>query len=500
MLGYRIPRPDQAMLISGAKQKSGVPPALAGKPPALAGDNVAPPLATVVNFKVVIGHGAWVTPGFRKVNFLGLDLHTVDIEEECRSTEGILLKLNAVVAFKVQSDMNAVNAAAQRFLGEQKKGQMEAMTTRIFSAHLRSIVGDMTVIDIHRNRDALAQNVLRHSQYEMSTFGLTVDSFQIEHLDDKGIGYFDNLARETLANQQRDADIADARAQQEAAKAVQESERLKADQIRETSIKRAAIKAETDKAEAEAAQAGPLAQAQAEQAVIDMRSQQAQRQAELTQQQLVIDVQKPAEAEANRIKIMADASVVQAEANVKRVKFEAEGQAEQTRVAARAEADRNRSLAQAQADAVKFAATADAEAVKLAAEAQKVKGLNEAEVIRQQGLAEAEGQRAKAEALAAEGNAQLELRRIEMQPEIARAMAEGLGLSNANVTFFDGDGPAKLLAGVIPMAKTLWDGFQGSKDAPKNDPPAVPTTDVDTALGTLGAAVGVNNVGDLASH
>lgn len=90
MLGYRVPAPDQAMLISGGKQKEGT------------------------TFKVVIGHGAWVMPGFRKVRFLGLDLHTVEIEESCRSNEGIMLNLKAVAAFKVQSDVNSVNAAAQR--------------------------------------------------------------------------------------------------------------------------------------------------------------------------------------------------------------------------------------------------------------------------------------------------------------------------------------------------------------------------------------------------
>ena len=107
MFGYRVPSPDQAMLISGGKQKT-----------------------EGAQFKVVIGHGAWVMPGFRKVRFLGLDLHKVEIEETCRSTEGILLNLKAVVAFKVQSDIPAVNAAAQRFLGEQRKGEMEKQVLR----------------------------------------------------------------------------------------------------------------------------------------------------------------------------------------------------------------------------------------------------------------------------------------------------------------------------------------------------------------------------------
>jgi flotillin len=145
MLGYRVPSPDQAMLISGGKQKT-----------------------EGASFEVVIGHGKWIMPGFRKVRFLGLDIHKVDLDETCRSHEGIPLHLLAVAAFKVQSDVTSVNAAAQRFLGEQKHGQMEEMTKNIFAGHLRSIVGSMKVVDIHRDRDALAAEILRQSQLEMS--------------------------------------------------------------------------------------------------------------------------------------------------------------------------------------------------------------------------------------------------------------------------------------------------------------------------------------------
>lgn len=455
MLGYRVPAPDQAMLISGGKQKT-----------------------QGATFKVVIGHGAWAMPGFRKVRFLGLELHKVEITERCRSHEGIVLNLEAVVAFKVQSDINAVNAAAQRFLGEQKKGEMEGMTSRIFAGHLRSIVGEMPLLDIHHNRDALAQKILEHSQLEMSKFGLTVDSLQIEHLDDGDAGYLDNLARPFLARQQRDADIAQAQAEQESAQAVQEANRKKADQERETAIKVAAIKAETDRAQAESAAAGPLAQADAQREVLAMKRELAEREADLTQQQLVIDIEKPAQAEATRIKIMADAGVAQAEADAKRVKFQAEGEAEQTRINANATAEKNRALARA-----------DADRVKLLADAERTRGLAEAEVTERQGLAEAAGERAKAEAVAAEGGAQLELARIQIQPEVYRAIAQGLGLANANVTFLDADGPANLIATVVQQGKVLWDTFTtAGQPQQQQSNEYAGTTDVDTALGALDAA------------
>ena len=48
MFGYRVPAPDQAMLISGGRAAGNAP------------------------FRVVTGHGAYIMPFFRKVRFLTL--------------------------------------------------------------------------------------------------------------------------------------------------------------------------------------------------------------------------------------------------------------------------------------------------------------------------------------------------------------------------------------------------------------------------------------------
>ena len=69
----------------------------------------------------------------------------------------------------------------------------------------------------------------------------------------------------------------------------------------------AQYKAEVDKAQAESAQVGPLAQAQAQMGVIAAQTELAQRQAELRQRQLVTEVVRPAEAEADKVRILAQA-------------------------------------------------------------------------------------------------------------------------------------------------------------------------------------------------
>jgi flotillin len=190
---------------------------------------------------------------------------------------------------------------------------MSILTGRIFAGHLRSIVGSMTVEEIITERQKLATEVLDGSAVEMAKIGLTIDSLQIQSIDDMKLGYIAAMAAPHNAAIQREAQIAQARADQAAAEAGQESARRQAEFARQTSIVQAQYKAEVDKAQAEAAQAGPLAQATAQQQVIDARAELAQREALLREQQLVAEVIKPAQAEAEKVRIIARADAERTE-------------------------------------------------------------------------------------------------------------------------------------------------------------------------------------------
>jgi uncharacterized membrane protein YqiK len=282
MLGYRVPAPDEAMLVSGGRF----------------GRNGAP-------FKVVTGHGAFVPPFLRKVNFLTLSMAESEVSETCVTKQGISLNVRAVIAFKVGNDEESIVNAGQRFLSDQD--QMSTLTGRIFAGHLRSIVGSMTVEEIVTERQKLATEVLDGSKAEMAKIGLTVDSLQIQSIDDMNSGYIDAMAAPHRAAIQRQAKIAQARANQAAAEAEQESNRKQAEYARQTAVVQAQYKAEVDQAQANSAQVGPLTQAQAQMGVIAAQAELAQRQAELRQRQLVTEVVRPAEAEADKVRIIAQA-------------------------------------------------------------------------------------------------------------------------------------------------------------------------------------------------
>jgi flotillin len=301
MLGYRVPAPDEAMLISGGRY----------------GQKGAP-------FKVVTGHGAFVFPFFRKARYLTLAMCESEVGEQCVTRQGISLNVRAVIAFKVGNDTESIVNAGQRFLSDQD--QMSTLTGRIFAGHLRSIIGSMTVEEIVTERQKLATEVLDGSKAEMAKIGLTVDSLQIQSIDDMNSGYIDAMAAPHNAAIQRQAQIAQAQANQQAAEAQQESQRKQAEYARQTAVVQAQYKAEIDTAQAEAAQAGPLAQAQAQMGVLSAQTELAHRQAELRQRQLVAEVVKPAEAEADKVRILA-------EADAQRTRLQAAAAASNNRVA-----------------------------------------------------------------------------------------------------------------------------------------------------------------------
>ncbi|MET9494641.1 SPFH domain-containing protein [Streptomyces sp. NPDC006552] len=301
MFGYRVPAPDEAMLISGGRR------GLGGAP-----------------FRVVTGHGKFVLPVFRKTRFLSLAMSEAEVVEKCVTRQGIALTVRAVIAFKVGNDDESIVNAGQRFLSDQD--QMSVLTGRIFAGHLRSIIGSMTVEEIVTERQKLATEVLDTSKAEMAKIGLHVDSLQIQSIDDGNTGYIEAMSRPHKANIQRAAQIAQAQATQASTEAEQAAARKQAEFARQTAIVQAEYSAEVDRAKAQAEQAGPLALARAQQEVLAAQTELALKQAELREKQLIAEIVKPAQADAERIRVLALAEA-------ERMKIQAEAAASYDRVA-----------------------------------------------------------------------------------------------------------------------------------------------------------------------
>ena len=378
MFFWHVPAPNEALLISGSKRHN-----------------------EATQFRIVTGHGCFVTPVKQKARVLSLALREAEIVEECITNQGIRLNIRAVAAFKVGDDQASIANAARRFLSEQDR--MEVLVGRVFAGHLRSIIGGLTVEQIIRERDRVAQEVKDGSHGEMEKLGIVVDALEIQEIEDSS-GYISNLAAPHAAAVASQARIAKARADQEATERELAAASMKAQFERDTAIKRAGFLAETDEAQARAAQAGPLAEAQAAQQVIQHQTALAQRKAELAAQRLEAEVRRPADAEAYR----------------------------------------KRTLAEADRDQSRFAAEATAFSKRTIAEA------------------EAEANMARAASLR-EGNQELIAanRLVEVLPALVDAAARGL--AGSNLTILNGtEGVNEVVAGLIGQGLSILDALKKS--------------------------------------
>lgn len=393
-LCFKVPAANKVLVITGRKEAP------------------AEGVAETMTFRVSTT-GTLVLPLLEKSDELDLSNTTVEMIVKCPTHQGVQLDVKGVVTYKVGDDEASMRNAARRFLGKTE-GQISDQVKRVFSGHLRSIVGSMTVEDIIRDREKLTSETRKACAEEVQSLGLVIDSLQIEEVDDP-TNYISKLAQPELARVASDSRVATALQEQRANEAEQQSRIKVAQSKRDTDIAVAAINAEVQAREAEAAQQGPLAQAKAKQAVLEEQAKAAIKQAEVKDAELKATVYKEADAQRYQTEQMAEA-----EANSKIAK-----------------------------------ANAEATAKERTAEADKTAGLALAEVKRADGQAEADNIKARAEAMKEGQDGVIAQMQQEQMPQIAAALANSMS-KVGNITILDGAaGFEKMLMGLASMAPQL---------------------------------------------
>ena len=432
-MSWRVAEPDEALIISGLRAS--------GRPEGV-GESMG--------FAIVTGRGCLILPGVTKVRTLSLEAHESEISVPCVSQQKIQLDLRGIVVYKVGDDYRSIANAARRFL-DRPAAELETKVQNVFVGHLRAIAGSMTVEEMISDQDKFTQQVRDRCSQEMESFGLVIDSFQIQSITSPS-NYIENLAVPHQAEVEQNARIARAIAEREAVAQEQTAQAQIAESMRNTEIKKAGFQADVDRATREAAQQGPLAEAKARQAVVEQETHVSELQAEQKEQQLQVEVRKPADAEAYRQTTLAaaarDTRIHQAEADAQETRLHAEAAAAQTRLQAEAQAAALKLQAEAQAEATRMTGQAEGDAI-------RARGRAEADAVRARMEAEAAGIERRAAALSQNQEAVIAQQIAENLPEIVRAAAspfEHIG----NFTVLNGaQGVTGALAEVIQQAGAL---------------------------------------------
>ena len=397
--------------------------------------------------KVVRGGGTIVYPLLNRVSKLYLTARQINVTlSDAVSRQGIKVSLQGVATVKIGSDEESILNAAERFVG--REDQIDSIVKNVLEGSLRSIVGTLTVEELNLDRQKFQQAVQDAAKGDLATSGLTIDNFTIQAIRDE-VGYMDLIGQQETARRERDARMAKAVADQEAAVREAEAQQIKLNAQRDVQLRQAEIVAQTQAAEARAAQAGPLAQAEAQQEVTRKQTELAQLEADRKQKELIASTVRPAEAEA-------DAQVKRAEGEKLARIAQAQAEAERVKLAGLAEAAVNVTKGEANARVILVNAQSEAERVKL-------EGTAEAGITFTKGEAEAKALALKAEAYRQFNEAAVITTVLQNLPEIVRAAAEPISHID-NLTVLSSDGASdvvKTTTRTLTEASTAVKGLTG---------------------------------------
>jgi len=315
--------------------------------------------------RIVKGHGTVIFPMVESYHELSLELMSFDVApvQDLYTKQGVAVTVEAVAQIKVKSDIESIQTASEQFL-TKPQDQRESLIRLVMEGHLRGIIGQLTVEQIVKEPEMVADRMRSTCADDMTKMGLEVVSFTIKEVRDKN-EYIVNMGRPDVARIKRDADVAAAEADRDTAikraeaqraaaiaKAQADQERVLAETLSQTKqaeatrdleIKRAQYLETTKRQQAQADKAYEIQTNVMQQQVIaeSVRVQQVEREQQIKVQdaeilrrekELIATVLKQAEIERQRITVLA-------EAEKDRLTMEAAGAAAATRAKGEAEAD-----------------------------------------------------------------------------------------------------------------------------------------------------------------
>lgn len=167
--------------------------------------------------RVVKGHGTIIFPMVENCRELSLELMSFDVapKQDLYTKQGVAVTVEAVAQIKVRSDRESIETAAEQFLTKTPP-QREGLIRLVMEGHLRGIIGQLTVEEIVKQPEMVAERMRSTCAGDMNKMGLDVVSFTIKEVRDKN-EYITNMGRPDIARIKRDADVAAAEAERDTA-------------------------------------------------------------------------------------------------------------------------------------------------------------------------------------------------------------------------------------------------------------------------------------------
>src|SRR3984957_5550812 len=167
--------------------------------------------------RVIKAGAAVIFPVIESYRELTLELMSFDVapQQDLYTKQGVAVTVEAVAQIKVRSDEESILTAAEQFLSKSPD-QREGLIRLVMEGHLRGIIGQLTVEEIVKQPEMVAERMRSTCMDDMSKMGLEVISYTIREVRDKN-EYITNMGRPDVARIRRDAEIAAAEAERDTA-------------------------------------------------------------------------------------------------------------------------------------------------------------------------------------------------------------------------------------------------------------------------------------------
>src|SRR5580698_279803 len=406
--------------------------------------------------RVIISHGALVYPMVQHARSLSLELMSFDVapQQDLYTMRGVAVTVEAVAQIKVRSDQESIMTAAEQFLNKTPQ-EREGLIRLVMEGHLRGIIGQLTVEQIVKEPEMVAERMRSTCADDMSKMGLEVVSFTIREVRDKN-EYITNMGRPDVARIKRDAEIAAAEAE------------------RDTAIRRAIALREAAVAKASADQERVLAEtlslAKQAEAQRDLDIQKAQFTEQSRRQEAQADKAYELQTNVMQQKVIAE------QVKVQQVEKEAQVKVQEAEILRNEKELIATVLKKSEIEAQRIGNMANAEKARIVAEAEgkaqaiRTQGEAEASIIFQKGEAEAKAMNIKAEAYQEWSQAAVVDKLITNMADVVRAMSEPLSKVDKITIVSTGDGKnvgAHKLTGemteIAAQVPALFEALSGMK-------------------------------------
>jgi flotillin len=377
--------------------------------------------------RVVKGHGTVIFPMVESSRQLSLELMSFDVapQQDLYTKQGVAVTVEAVAQIKVRSDQESILTSAEQFLTKTPP-QREGLIRLVMEGHLRGIIGQLTVEQIVKEPEMVADRMRSTCADDMSKMGLEVVSFTIKEVRDKN-DYITNMGRPDVARIKRDADVA-------AAEAERDTAIRRANALRESAIAKA--QADQERVIAETASLAKQAEAQR-----DLDIQKAQFTEQSRKQEATADKSYELQTNVMQQRVMAE------QVKIQQVEKEQQIKVQDAEILRHEKELISTVLKGAEIERQRIENLASAEKSRLTAEAEgrsaatRMQGEAEASIIFQKGEAEAKAMNVKAEAYQEWSQAAVVDRLISAMPELMRALSEPLSkVDKITIVSTGGDG------------------------------------------------------------